>query len=108
MNQRIQLEERKLLLTQRRLEAVRMLTYLFEKMKTDEEYAEVKMLEVEIERRIGHTFKGQILLWLYSRYCNILVFITYELYKFKYNKLPLIKCIVEIFLAFKFRFKAIL
>ena len=51
MNQRIELEERKLLLTQRRLEAVRMLTYLFEKMKTDEEYAEVKMLEREIERR---------------------------------------------------------
>ena len=51
MNQRIELEERKLLLTQRRLEAVRMLTYLFDKMKTDEEYAEVKMLEREIERR---------------------------------------------------------
>ena len=51
MNQRIDLEERKLLLTQRRLEAVRMLTYLFEKMKTDEEYAEVKMLEKEIEKR---------------------------------------------------------
>ena len=51
MSQRIELEERKLLLTQRRLEAVRMLTYLFEKMKTDEEYAEVKMLEREIERR---------------------------------------------------------
>ena len=51
MNQRIDLEERKLLLTQRRLEAVRMLTYLFDKMKTDEEYAEVKMLEREIERR---------------------------------------------------------
>ena len=51
MNQRIDLEERKLLLTQRRLEAVRMLTYLFEKLKTEEEYEEVKMLEKEIERR---------------------------------------------------------
>ena len=51
MSQRIDLEERKLLLTQRRLEAVRMLTYLFQKMKTDEEYAEVKMLENEILRR---------------------------------------------------------
>ena len=51
MSQRIDLEERKLLLTQRRLEAVRMLTYLFQKMKTDEEYAEVKMLEKEIVRR---------------------------------------------------------
>ena len=51
MSQRIDLEERKLLLTQRRLEAVRMLTYLFQKMKTDEEYAEVKMLEKEILRR---------------------------------------------------------
>ena len=36
---------------ERRLEAVRMLTYLFEKMKTDTEYNEVKQLEEEIERR---------------------------------------------------------
>merc|ERR1712130_948877 len=51
VEQRIQLEERKLLLTQRRLEAVRMLTYLFDKMKTETEYTEVKELEKEIERR---------------------------------------------------------
>ena len=48
---RVQLEERKLLLTQRRLEAVRLLTFLFDKMKTETEYNEIQDLEREIESR---------------------------------------------------------
>jgi hypothetical protein len=48
---RVQLEERKLLLTQRRLEAVRLLTFLFDKMKNETEYNEIQDLEREIESR---------------------------------------------------------
>lgn len=38
-------------MTQRRLEAVRLLTFLFDKMKNETEYNEIQDLEREIESR---------------------------------------------------------